>query len=88
MPAGQENLLLVQFFTYLAREKVKDGSEKRGTERAQRAIKNSSKPVDSKAAYKLEREAVKKAQSDDPILNMEDTVKGYSSSFSEWFFGS
>jgi hypothetical protein len=77
--------------TYLAREarekSVKE-AEKKGVERATRAIKQSSEPTTSQEAYDLERKAVKEARSEDPILHTEDTLKEKASELSNWFFGS
>lgn len=62
-------------------------AEKKGVERATRAVEQSSEPTTAKQAYDLEREAVKKARSEDPILNAEDTVKEKAKEVSSWFFG-
>ena len=77
--------------TYLAREareKAVQEAEKKGAERTERAIKQSSEPVTSQEAYDLERKAVKEARSEDPILHTEDTIKEKASELSSWFFGS
>jgi len=77
--------------TYLAREareKAVQEAEKKGIERAERAIKQSSEPVTFQEAYNCERKFVKEARSEDPILHTEDTIKEKASELSSWFFGS
>jgi len=79
------------FRAYLAREareKAVQEAEKKGAERTERAIKQSSEPTTSQEAYNLERKAVKEARSENPILNTEDTIKEKFSELSSWFFGS
>lgn len=63
-------------------------AEKKGVERTERAIKQSSEPVTSQEAYDFERKAVKEARSEDLILHTEDTIKEKASELSSWFFGS
>jgi hypothetical protein len=75
--------------TYLAREvrqQAVETVEKKGAERTEGAIKNSSEPVTVEEAYKLECKAVQEARSEDPILHAEDTIKETASSVSRWFF--
>lgn len=77
--------------TYLAREareKSVQDAEKKGVERAERALKQSSKPVTPQEVYDLERKAVNDARSEDPLLHAEDTLKGKASEISSWFSGS
>ena len=65
--------------TYLAREareKAVQEAEKKGVERTERALKQSSELITSQ-----------EARSEDPILHMEDTLKEKASELSSWFFG-
>ena len=77
--------------SYLAREardKAVKEAEKKGVERTERALKQSSEPATPQEVYDLERKAVKEARSEDPILHTEDTIKEKASELSSWFFGS
>jgi hypothetical protein len=76
------------YLTREAREKALQEAEKKGAERTERALKQSSEPVIPQEAYNLERQAVKEARSEDPILHPEDIIKQKASELNSWFFGS